>query len=114
MSDVKRLLNEASPLPWSQDEFDLYLTDAEGEPVHWDHEGLGATWGKDANPQLILHAVNHLPEYEAAMDALEYIERRLRPVDPPRRDGHEGRRWADVDDAYTMARGARRRVRGDA
>jgi hypothetical protein len=49
---------------------------------------------------------HRLPDYAAAVEALEYIERRLRPMDPPHHDGQEGRRWADVNDAYTMAVGA--------
>ena len=70
MSNVKRLLDEATPLPWG-------LGRSSGPP-HYVAKGpkgggnvLCQVFGSKDNADLIVHAVNHLPEYEAAVDALE-------------------------------------------
>lgn len=103
MSDVKRLLDEATPLPWREC---LHLTDknrctcgffgeissipadvmvAQMGPcqfVHRHEEGCGGDMvpvapepARKANGQLIVYAVNRLPDYEAAVDALERLVR---------------------------------------
>ncbi len=80
--DVKRLLAEATPLPWSYDRegfgyiHSLALGALDGDSgatVHWDYEGLGAIWNHDADPDLIVYAVNRLPDYETAIDVLERL-----------------------------------------
>lgn len=73
MTDVKRLLEAATPLPWHKD-LD-YFYDGNREQIG--HTGeCGAAWGHKpwgANARLILYAVNRLPDYEAAVDALERL-----------------------------------------
>ena len=71
MSDVQKLLDEAH-LPWSVGS-DGYLNDRDGDPIHWDLEGLGATWGDEADAALIVYAVNNLPAYEALREAGEHL-----------------------------------------
>lgn len=70
MSDVTKLLEEATPLPWHWDEAtggirvaDRYIKVAPGmnERVIW------------PDAALIVAAVNRLPDYEAAVDALELL-----------------------------------------
>ncbi len=82
MSDVKQLLAEATPLPWR----------LSGRDVHWERDpsisersGLGyeidgppeaslrGQFEKYADAALIVAAVNRLPDYEAAVDALERV-----------------------------------------
>ena len=52
MTEVKRLLAEATPLPWDR-----------SRPVP----------EREADAALIVHAVNRLPDYEAAVEALERV-----------------------------------------
>jgi hypothetical protein len=54
MTSAKELLDAATPLPWSRGMFTV-------------PDGPG--WDSDA--ALIVYAVNHLPDYEAAVEALE-------------------------------------------
>ena len=65
MTDVKRLLATATPLPWWHHKYDL-IVDALGEPI-------AQVEDSEANAALIVHAVNTLPDYEAAVDALESV-----------------------------------------
>jgi hypothetical protein len=71
MSDVKRLLDEATPLPWTTHgptlaDFGSYHT------IYGPHWKVGEI--RDyTDTKLVLHAVNHLPEYEAAVDAIEAL-----------------------------------------
>lgn len=125
MTDVKRLLDEATPLPWYWEPRSEVLRCRIGAEGH--RRGVGdyaflsvEEWpdapeplDEQANAALIVYAVNHLPDYEAAVDALETIERLLRP-DPAGAPGYRGRYWALVDDAHDTARVALRRLRGDA
>lgn len=92
MSDVKRLLDEASPRPWTWDKRDEHLPqgvrkhanircnndlpwpfgDAAAKRAIVQHE----SWyvhPRTADLDLIVYAVNHLPDYEAAVDALERV-----------------------------------------
>ena len=89
MSDVKRLLEEATPRPWGTwtdgfysgvvSEADGYQEDKDryrplifgGEP----HEGYIDTNNPDA--LLAIYAVNRLPLYEAAVEALDRIQQRM-------------------------------------
>lgn len=66
MTDVKRLLDEATPLPWG-DPFDIHYGDygwyVPGSP-------LGETDDSErgrADATLAVYAVNRLPDYEAAV-----------------------------------------------
>lgn len=68
-----------------------------------------------ANADLIVHAVNHLPDYEAAVDALERV---IRLVPYPSEQQH-GPKWQldnnrKVRDAVDTAREVLRRLRGEA
>ena len=71
MTDVKRLLSEATPLPWFHHKYDLIVDDL-GEPI-------AQVEDSEANAALIVAAVNHLPDYEAAVDALESVLRFAQP-----------------------------------
>lgn len=84
MTDVQKLLDEATPLPWR---LITDKSDPEGSfpvGIERDHPGYPGEhgwavmfdddWGTNqwANAALIVHAVNSLPDYEAAVDALEW------------------------------------------
>lgn len=56
MSKATELLEQATPLPWTE------------IPVEADY--TECSW-KDADETLIVYAVNRLPDYEAAVEALE-------------------------------------------
>lgn len=66
MTDVKKLLAEATPLPWES---------VHPQEMRWDAATIlpSGTPTNYADAALIVHAVNHLPDYEAAVDALEAI-----------------------------------------
>ena len=107
MSDVKRLLDEATPLPWRQS--------GTPEKPHWYVSGPDVLvhgpamergdhvqetidrWTADA--ALIVHAVNRLPDYEAAVDALAEISDAY-----PHRSGPL---WATARKAVARLRGDR-------
>lgn len=57
MTDVKRLLYEATPLPWPEDY----------------GQAIGDDINDPADAALAVYAVNRLPDYEAAVDALERL-----------------------------------------
>lgn len=59
----------------------------------------------DQLPALIVHVVNHLPDYEAAVDVLEVLTRLVQPEYP---------RESLVGFACTDAATVLRRLRGDA
>lgn len=63
MTNVKRLLDEATPLPWD------YRTAADAALYGEEDEFL---W-TPANIDLAVNAVNRLPDYEAAVEALERV-----------------------------------------
>jgi len=89
MSDVKRLLSEATPLPWSvgeiRDESDSSgvgpdigsaIVGPAGQAVVSAYNFHCCSFPIDvdvekADVDLLLHAVNSLPDYEAAVDALD-------------------------------------------
>lgn len=82
MTDAKRLLEQATPLPWMAEQPDtesplwLFAAAREGNTA-LAHFGVcrgGPVDSRDtADARLILHAVNRLPDYEAALDALEAL-----------------------------------------
>lgn len=65
-TQVKKLLAEATPLPW-----DI----APGRYVGWIAESGDDGWVgfayRKPDRDLVMHAVNRLPDYEAAVEALE-------------------------------------------
>jgi hypothetical protein len=73
MSDVKRLLEEATPLPWKPFADKRHPVEGRVGCVATAPNGATAvcygTNGTDA--ALIVYAVNRLPDYEAAVEALE-------------------------------------------
>jgi hypothetical protein len=67
MSEARDLLEKATPLPWETDEVhgETCVRNEDGEAiVPW----TGLT--DDINYRLIVYAVNHLPDYLAAVEAL--------------------------------------------
>lgn len=112
MTDVKKLLDEATPLPWRdlwehsdpEGDYPVGIKGNDGEPNNWvvrHDDDLGTPL--DKNNALIVHAVNHLPDHEAAVDALK----RLTWLADGDQDDEE---W---DDAYREARAVLRRLRGE-
>jgi hypothetical protein len=114
MSDVKQLLEQATPLPWR-----TILPGDTGWKARRYFRCVAFSTKRDedyttsplipADARLIVHAVNHLPDYEAAVDALERI---ARPIGA----GYQG----DVQDREALvrwmvseARAALRRLRGE-
>ena len=74
MTDLKRLLEQAPPLPWGDPEdvhygdFGWYISGSPLGETDDTEEGRAAM-------SLATHAVNRLPDYEAAVDALrEMVE----------------------------------------
>ncbi len=67
MTDVKRLLAEATPLPWRHG----YRQFDEWERIEGPDKRQVADYLKnDGDAALLVYAVNRLPDYEAAVDAL--------------------------------------------
>ena len=113
--DVKRLLDEATPLPWG--------IDYESPKTIVAHDGTGAfvmrlgdarvfsyavQMGK--NVDLALYAVNALPDYEAAVDALVVLhDAAYEALDLTTDDGSH---MADLEAARLDASAALRRLRG--
>ena len=107
MSEAKRLLDEATPLPWEVGKPSLFP--AGRARLIWNGRELFATsWrAKDTeDAALIVHAVNRLPDYEAAVNALE----RLINVGDALWEDHPPVWMSEADDA----RAALARLRGDA
>lgn len=76
MADVKRLLHAATPLPWIRPWADLRVRalgddDLFGRDVT--KADLGGISKAQSNLDLAVAAVNRLPDYEAAVDALETL-----------------------------------------
>lgn len=77
--DVKRLLDEATPLPWTIFEHPLGHIVASPPKPNGKRDKVVLTPGMTpedvakADTALIVHAVNRLPDYEAAVDALERL-----------------------------------------
>jgi len=94
MSEAQRLLEQATPLPWVQgaDDINGEVDGYEDFPV------ISTTWATKEDAALIVYAVNRLPDYEAAVDALE----ELLPTVP----------HLIVPEAAVRARAALRRLRG--
>ena len=112
MTDVKRLLAEATPLPWG-DPADIHYGD-----FGWYVPGcpLGETEDSEqgrADMTLAVHAVNSLPAYEEAVEALERLvgERIEERADDY---GRYEESWEPMlSDAEREARAALARLRGD-
>jgi hypothetical protein len=83
VSDVKRLLDEATPRPWwelatgSEGFSILPPTGVRGSIARLTNQSF---YQDQINAQLIVYAVNRLPDYEAAVDALERLERIIAPL----------------------------------
>ena len=74
MTAAKELLDAATPLPWHQGTDDI--DDADDFPI------VSTTWATAEDAALIVYAVNRLPDYEAAVEALERaMSRMLRAAD---------------------------------
>lgn len=121
MSDVKRLLDEASPLPWADGGYqgvhdEIYGCDLSGAGGACITLGGGREGGEGSmahgDAALIVHAVNHLPDYEAAADALEglltHAVPHLRGETSPAAMQSDPRLWSSVQ----KGRAALRRLRG--
>jgi hypothetical protein len=103
MTDVKRLLDEATPLPWTVQHDEDWKTDdvfgADGVPV------IGEEYDTERaapNAALIVAVVNKAPDYEAAVDALDVLIRSTE-----RLTSYRG------NDALDDARAAHHRLRGE-
>jgi GTPase SAR1 family protein len=71
MNDAKRLIEEATPLPWRQYETHQIVSVSDtGEP---DDLGAVADCYESPDAALIVYAVNRLPDYEAAVEALDEL-----------------------------------------
>lgn len=72
MTDVKRLLDEATPLPWKATRKNhwSWIGADDGVPAH---QTAVCTDARKPDAALIVYAVNRLPDYEAAVDALERL-----------------------------------------
>jgi hypothetical protein len=68
VTNAKRLLEQATPLPW-----DLYAYVNGGGRFHRDDRTLVADVYNEGDRDLIAYAVNRLPDYEAAVEALERL-----------------------------------------
>jgi hypothetical protein len=71
MTDVKKLLLEATPLPWEAGMPSLFPAGC--SRLIWNGQELFATPWRTRDTEdaaLIVHAVNSLPAYEAVADAL--------------------------------------------
>jgi hypothetical protein len=98
MTDVKALLEQATPLPWavgksvSHDGHNLYEPASSGDITSPDAHL------SQPDAALIVYAVNHLPDYEAAVEALEVIakEDALLEANPDAFDGHAARYMQSV------------------
>jgi hypothetical protein len=93
MTDVKRLLDEATPLPWEAhspyepDGDYCWISSRKGGHV----TGADASLRVIADHHLIVYAVNRLPDYEAAVDALDEFVRWWDGEDIDLKDAHEAR-----------------------
>ena len=74
MSEIQKLLDAATPLPWSHrpNHKPYHIVVFGGRAAH--REGHTTADIERANAALIVHAVNSLPDYEAAVDALDWLE----------------------------------------
>lgn len=79
MTRAKELLEQTTPLPWRAGDFDK---EEDGTPVlgggeaHSIDEGMVVwvpRWDRENNAALIVYAVNRLPDYEAAVEALDRL-----------------------------------------
>ena len=112
MTDVKRLLDEATPLPWVVQEpgendpgagtvfIDTHAYEDGPEPVIAEPYPLGRS-----DAALIVYAVNHLPDYEALADAAESCLREWDTLGPT---GTQ-----DTITEHASLRAALRRLRGE-
>lgn len=70
MSDVTKLLEEATPLPWIANDHE-FVFGPDGDSVAKTYSNLALGGDASDNADLIVYAVSHLADYEAAVDALE-------------------------------------------
>lgn len=115
MSEARKLLDAATPLPWQVDGRAMvhrwFAKNDDGQYVYTD---------EPQNAALIVHTVNRLPDYEAAVDALERLLDQVEDTDscpicmetmndplPP--DAHHTEECGATD-----ARAVLRRLRGEA
>lgn len=71
MSRAKKLLEQATPLPWR---LDRWLHDSKGYGAfHAKHRPFDGHGMRHADLDLAEYAVNRLPDYEAAVDALRRL-----------------------------------------
>jgi hypothetical protein len=73
MSDAKRLLEEAPPLPWT-----VVRYEHGGGRMHVDRRLLVDLYDEPSR-ELVVYAVNRLPDYEAAVEALDDLIHHFRP-----------------------------------
>jgi hypothetical protein len=78
---AKELLEQATPLPWRASETTIWSENRPDDPTDWSGDAVAYTAqdkeledGTYATAALIVYAVNRLPDYEAAVDALEKIK----------------------------------------
>lgn len=97
MNDVKKLLDAATDLPWDSGD----LT-ASGAFVNGPTEGVAYSETRE-DADLIVHAVNSLPAYEEAVEALErFVQFHGGHVLP-----------LELAKSMTLARAALARLRGE-
>jgi hypothetical protein len=118
MSDAKRLLEQATPLPWAttphDDGADVYAMrmTRDGVPVL---DGVLAEFLGAPNAVLAVYAANRLPDYEAAVDALEALADAATALENRAiRSGGEFHVWAEermVTEVRDEARAILRRLR---
>lgn len=117
MTDVKRLLEQATPLPWAHGPLFGEVWRLRGnslfQRVCWTKGARSKAPRVAADADLIVHAVNTLPAYEAAVDALERLCHYTDAASEcqPWKDGCDHRPW--LREETDLAREALRRLRGD-
>lgn len=94
MIDVKKLLSEAAPRPWRSvrgygpDKFmPKGYRYVQFGPTEAKADGRGTDQLAPADADLIVYAVNRLPDYEAAIDALDALLREVYEPVSSRADG---------------------------
>lgn len=119
MTDVKKLLAEATPRPWIDV---MWCELAEHEPDH--HPGhpdcdyrphvIGHGRGRvylpanEADAELIVRAVNHLPDYEALREIVEAMWDSVENDSGPSslaKDLEWEQRWSNVSNTLARLRG---------
>jgi len=124
MSEAKRLLEQATPLPWHVRDRGIGFEVHVGDPAIGCENPNGSGWCTTINEGhretmdegdagLVVYAVNRLPDYEAAVDALDALTGAANFIslvadeDVPSEES-----WRNLDTAVETARAALRRLRG--